>query len=299
MMNFSDQYNSIRAGRTGFYKMPRGLFEVSGSEAVQFLNGLITNDVAKLEDGGEMHAAFPTLKGRIFAIVRVKNRGGKFLIETEEGTRQKVYDNLFRFTFAGDFHLEDLSGGFEFFRTFGKAAIEHEEIIAFGRDYFIPSGSAAEFKQSLGDAVEITDDVYKVLRIEEGIPKYGIDMDEETVVPEIGLEGLISYQKGCYIGQEVIARIHFRGKPAKHFRGLIIDAEGEKFDSNETAVKALEGSELVSDDGKNAGFITSAVYSPKLRKMIALGYVRNAFAGEGTQLRSDENRLSVAVLPFI
>ena len=126
-----------------FSKQSGGLFEVSGSEAVQFLNGLITNDVSTLEDGQQMLAAFPTLKGRIFAIVRVIKKGDAFLFETEAATRQKVYDNLFRFTFAGDFHLKDLSEGFVYYSVFGKIEADPlpDGTLDFGGDHFVPVGS--------------------------------------------------------------------------------------------------------------------------------------------------------------
>ncbi len=119
MNDFLKDYEKLAGGSLGFHNQNRGLFEVSGGEAVQFLNGLITNDIAKLEDGAQMLAAFPTLKGRMFAVVRVMRIGDRFLFETEEATRQKVFDNLFRFTFAGDFHLTDLSEKYEFFSFFG------------------------------------------------------------------------------------------------------------------------------------------------------------------------------------
>ncbi|MDH3531204.1 MAG: aminomethyltransferase, partial [Acidobacteriota bacterium] len=121
-----------------------------------------------------------------------------------------------------------------------------------------------------------------------GIPVYGKDMDETTVVPEIGIEGLIHYQKGCYIGQEVIARIHFLGKPSKLLKGL--EFEG---------IVVLDSNDLLNEEGKNAGRITSRVYSPSIAKTIALGYVRNAFVAEGTVLKSGDKPCTVVELPFI
>lgn len=292
MTDFQSDYEKIRGGGCGFYKQPCGVFEVYGSEAAQFLNGLITNDVAKLKDGEKMNAAFPTVKGRMFAVVRVLRRGEKFLIETAAVTRQKVFENLFRFTFAGDFHLEDQSDRFICFSVFGPCEgieADRQGVIDFENDFLVPVEAAEEFAESFLSPVEISDDLYETLRIENGIPKYGIDMDEETVVPEVGIEDLISYQKGCYIGQEVIARIHFRGKPAKQLTGLIFDGDSPEI---------KPGIELLSADGKNAGTVTSAVFSPKLGKTIALGYVRNAFLEVGTKLAAGENAASVSRLPF-
>src|SRR5215212_4734421 len=101
--DFSDDYQAIRSrGAIGFREQKRGLIAVSGKEAVQFLNGLITNDVAKLEDNARMSAAFPNAQGRLLAFVRIRRNGDKFLFETFEATHAKVFQNLYRFTLAGD-----------------------------------------------------------------------------------------------------------------------------------------------------------------------------------------------------
>ena len=112
-------YDQIRSGRAGFYEHPRGLIEVHGKEAVQFLDGMITNDMKTLKDGGQMLAAFPNAEGRLLAVVRVQRQGDRFFIETEAATREKLYQNLFRFTFAGDFFAEDMSEQFKYFEIFG------------------------------------------------------------------------------------------------------------------------------------------------------------------------------------
>src|SRR5687768_14910296 len=114
-----ESYNHIRSGGIGFYEQKRGLIAVWGKEAVQFLDGLITNDVKKLEDGAPILAAFPNAQGRLLAVVRVLRQGDRFLFETEEDTREKVFQNLFRFTFAGDFFVEDLSRNFRCFEVIG------------------------------------------------------------------------------------------------------------------------------------------------------------------------------------
>src|SRR5947199_8390069 len=113
MTNLSEQidlrtYEKIRSDGLGFRETDRGFIAVSGKEAVQFLNGMITNDVAALGAGSEMMAAFPNAQGRLLAIVRVRRDGERFLFETEEATHEKVFNTLFRFTFAGDFFVEDL-----------------------------------------------------------------------------------------------------------------------------------------------------------------------------------------------
>src|SRR5688572_9281750 len=112
-------YDQIRSGGTGVIEMPRGLFAVSGKEAVQFLDGMVTNDMKTLGDGAQMLAAFPNAQGRLLAVVRILRQGDRFLIETEEATREKVFNDLFRFTYAGDFFVEDLTEQFRYFEVFG------------------------------------------------------------------------------------------------------------------------------------------------------------------------------------
>ena len=300
--NFKNIYDHIRSGGVGFYEQKRGLIAVWGKEAVQFLNGLITNDVAKLEDGAQMLAAFPNAQGRLLAVVRVMRKGEKFLFETEEATHEKIFQNLFRFTFAGDFFIEDLSDQYRPFSIFSSQLIvDSSESLAFdgqgSKIYFVPIDEGDKFAASLGEAVEISDDLYEVLRIESGIPKYGVDMDETTIVPELGLEGLISYNKGCYIGQEIIARIHFRGHVAKQLTGLILS--GTETELPASAGDLTSGTELMTVDGKNAGRITSVTYSPKLEKTIALSYVRYDYLGGGTELIAGSINAKVKELPFI
>ncbi len=281
-----EEYNSIREQNViGYKKLKRGLFKVFGSEAIQFLNGLITNDVKALEDGSEMIAAFPNAQGRLLAVVRVRRISDNFYFETEETTREKVFQNLFRFTFAGDFFVEDLSEKYQFYSMEnGKWIIENSEILNFGKDVFIPHNVETD----LNESIEISDDLYEVLRIENGVPLYGIDIDETTIVSEIGNADIISYKKGCYIGQEIIARIYFRGHIAKQLTGLILE------DSS-----CQPNNELKSLEGKNAGKITSVCYSPKLEKNIALAFVRYDYLAEGTELKVIETSVNVKHLPFI
>ncbi len=305
-----DAYDYIRSGGTGFIEMSRGLIAVWGKEAVPFLDGMITNDMKTLEDGQQMLAAFPNAQGRLLAVVRVLRQGERFLIETEEETREKVFNNLFRFTFAGDFFVEDLSERFEYFEVFGDFSAKPQSrevwqsIASFGGHlfngrstvgYFVPAEKVGEFRSGLvaAKAIKIDDEqLYETLRIEAGIPKYGVDMDETTIVPELGLDGLISYTKGCYIGQEIIARIHFRGHVAKQLTGLVSEAEA-------AATGLMPGAELTTPDGKNAGRITSVTYSPKLDKTIALAYVRYEHLADGTGLLLGEITASVSTLPFV
>lgn len=282
-------YEAIAAGAKGFRRIPRGLIAVWGKESVQFLNGLITNDVAKLDDGQQMAAAFPNAQGRLVALVRVARVGEVFFFETEDVTREKVFQNLFRFTFAGDFFVEDRSAAYTYLELFNMSGLSKALPVlkgSVGEGVFVEADSAESFVSSLEaeGAVEIDEGTYEILRVEKGVPLYGVDADESTVVPELGADGLISYNKGCYIGQEVVARIHFRGHVAKELRQLVF----ERSDAEPEA-----GSELISTDGKAAGRITSVVSSPRFGAPMGLGLVRYDFLGEGTELSANGEKVTV------
>ncbi len=296
-----EKYKAIRGGGAGFYEQPRGLIAVWGKEAVQFLDGMITNDMKTLADGGSMLAAFPNAQGRLIAVVRVLREGERFLFETEEATREKLFQNLFRFTFAGDFFVEDLSGNFKYFELIGpkddvyNPGVDERFAGAYafesphGADYFIPNELEEEFREFLvteNGCADVDDELYETLRIEAGIPLYGVDMDETTIVPELGLPEMISYTKGCYVGQEIIARIHFRGHVAKRLAGLVLEDE------------VTIGQELASAEGKAAGRVISITFSPGLKRWIALAYVRYEFLAAGTELRAGEIGAVVSDIPF-
>jgi folate-binding protein YgfZ len=212
----------------------------------------------------------------------------------------------------GIFFVEDLSEQYRYFEKFGGALDEPSLTVGLPTPESVPPALAGGIvftsRSSSGyfarleltessletrpekDAVKIPADLYETLRIENGIPLYGVDMDENTIVPELGLEGMISYNKGCYIGQEIIARIHFRGHVAKQLAGLVFrDADKS----------VLVPADLTTADGRNAGRITSVTYSPKLEKTIALGYIRYDFLEPGTVLRCGEENVEVSALPFM
>lgn len=297
MSGFENDYQTVRNGGAGFYQQKRGLIAVWGSEAVKFLDGMITNDMKTLDDGQQMLAAFPNAQGRLIAVVRILRDGERLLIETEEATREKLFQNLFRFTFAGEFFVEDLAGQHNYFEIWGQPPASSGGLFFSGnstKGVFVPSADTDQFVMSLvaDEAVMISDELYETLRIESGVPLYGIDMDETTIVPELGLDGMISYNKGCYIGQEIIARIHFRGHVAKRLTGIMSEPGA-------AATGFTPGAELMSLDGKNAGRITSTTYSPKLERSIALAYVRYDHLSSGAKLIMDNANVTVTDLPFI
>ena len=151
-----EAYNHVRSGGSGFHKMSRGLIAVWGKEAVQFLDGMITNDMKTLEDGAQMLAAFPNAQGRLIAVVRVLRQGDRYLFETEAATREVLYNSLFRFTFAGDFFVEDLSEAHAYYEVFGPTPEPSAEAFVFdsavGKSCFVPLEFAGAFEAGLAAA---------------------------------------------------------------------------------------------------------------------------------------------------
>jgi folate-binding protein YgfZ len=281
--NLMAGYEAVRNGGVGLIDLSaRGRISVSGSEAVTFLNGLITNDMKTLAENESMPAAFANVQGRLLASVRVTRRAHDFLLDTEAVTREKVIKLIERFTLAGDFKVADLTTDSALISIQGRGASALLEQITLpddtmvipathtGEDGFDLIISAAE-KDRLwqmlvaAGATPVSAEVEEILRIEAGIARYGVDMDETNVVTETNLDDAVSYTKGCYLGQEIIVRIKHRGHVAKKLTGL-------RFETDQT-IEA--GAVITSSDDKAIGRVTSATFSPRLQTTIALGYVRH------------------------
>lgn len=167
-----------------------------------------------------------------------------------------------------------------------------------GFDLYVPAESAPGVWEVVCSAgkehglVPVGLEALDVLRIEVGIPLFGVDMTEDTIPLEAGLDRAISYEKGCYVGQEVVARIHYRGHVNRHLVGFEVD--GEELPP--------AGTKLVSGE-KEIGRITSAAYSPALDGVIALGYIRRELREPGTVVMlsegSGDRAAKVADIPFI
>jgi len=331
------EYAAVRDGGAGLIDLSsRARILVSGSEAVMFLNGLITNDMKTLAENHWMAAAFPNVQGRLIASVRVarladepanKKISPKFLLETEPATHESVLRNIARFTMAGDFHVTEVTGETSLLSVQGKGAMEitrrvlGESVAGIPRDgaleidwqessvtviratYTGEDGFDLIVNTTLANALWelLTDagaqpvghDALETLRIEAGIARYGRDMDETNVVTETNLDDAVSFTKGCYIGQEIIARIKYRGHVAKKLSGLM-------FEQNEPIAA---GAAIKSADGKDIGRIASVARSPRLKRTIALGYVRYEHLAAGTSVKVVSGDFAVPAvvneLPFV
>ncbi|MDQ3666762.1 MAG: aminomethyltransferase family protein [Acidobacteriota bacterium] len=322
------EYAAVREAGAGVIDLSsRGRFQVSGSEAVQFLNGLITNDMKTLAENQWMPAVFPNVQGRLLANVRVvRNRDG-FLIDTEGATHETVLKTIQRFTLAGDFHMADRTKQTALLSVQGKQATEivgtvlgqtplglsRNGVVEIewqqksltvlratstaedGFDIVVSADQATPLWDAFvhAGARPIGHEALDRLRIEAGVPRYGIDMDETNVVTETGLDEAVSYTKGCYIGQEIIARIKYRGHVAKKLVGLFFDR----------AMRLDKDLKIKSADDKEIGRITSHTFSPHLGCTIALGYVKYDYLAPDTEVRVTSSHgdlpARVAELPFV
>jgi len=331
------EYTAVRDehGAGLFDLSARARLEVSGAEAVQFLNGMITNDIAALETGAWMFAAFPNVQGRLIAMARVLCIApNTFLFDLESPTHEIILKNLTRFTFAGDFHLTDhtretvclsLQGahaanilhqilniaaaditphtvhtvawhdlqitlirttliggdGFDLFISNRTSNIEHRTSQIEHPDSQIRIPHSAfripDFFDALinAGARPAGYDALEILRIEAGIPRHGTDINDTNIVLEAGNTEAVSFTKGCYIGQEIIARIHWRGHVAKQLAGIQLE--------NPTPLEPDTKLYSATDD-KEAGRITSAAISPALNRTVALALIKYAYLAPDTQL---------------
>jgi folate-binding protein YgfZ len=214
-------------------RRPRAFLRVAGPDAAEYLQRMLSNDVEGLAEGERCDALLLTAKARVIAPLRVLRRSSDdFLLLTEPELGERVRTELTRMRFAAKVEVEPE---------------EHEAWLVLGGDEVLD-------ERPPGD--EVGEDDVERWRIESGIPRWGREIDDRILPAEAGLdETHISFTKGCYPGQEPIARQRYRGKVNRRLR--VLDVEGA----------AEPGDELLLD-GKKVGRITSAVPG------LALGYVR-------------------------
>ena len=319
-------YEAVREGGAGLIDLSaaRGRIRVSGAEATMFLNGLMTNDMKALAANSWMPSVFPTVQGRLIGVVRViRGTEPSFLIDTETPSHDAVVKTISRFTMAGDFKVSDVTAETALITVQGQLASEVIEKVfetsaseipangvsevhwqslpvtiirathtgENGFDVLLDSSRKAEILQAFetAGAQPIGDDTFDVLRVEAGIARFGLDIDETNVVPETNLDDAVSFTKGCYVGQEIIVRIKHRGHPAKRLTGL-------RF---ETDAQMEPGAVVRSTENQEIGRVTSAVVSPRMGS-IGLGFVRYEHLGEGTRIVvGDGINATVTALPFV
>ncbi len=252
----------------------RGKLSLTGSEAKEFLQGQLTNDVERLSPGRGLYAAFLTHKGKMLGDVRVLDLGDELLLDTERVALQELFTMIRRFKLGRDVELgkrtlergllslvgpdarrvageQDLAAEEHACARAQVAGVEVVQVVTdVGVDLVCPSEHTDDLRAGLlaAGAEPVSDEAAEALRIERGRPRYGLDMGAETIPQEAGLnERAVSFTKGCYVGQETVARLYYKGKPNRHLRGLRLSAPATHSDPlrlGERAVGSVGSSAL-------------------------------------------------------
>jgi folate-binding protein YgfZ len=255
----------------------RGKLALSGAGVVEFLNGQVTNELDGLRAGEGRYAAFLTHKGKMLGDLRILVVDGELLLDTERVALQALFDMIRRFKVGYDVELHKRTVergllsliGPDAERIAGVAALPADEhanasivldgIAALairtnvGIDLLCDSAETGRLREALlaRGATAVSEQAAECVRIESGRPRYGVDIDETTIPQEAALnERAVSFTKGCYVGQETVARLHWKGKPNRHLRGLRLTAlatAGEELRLGERSVGRL-GSVAVSPE---------------------------------------------------
>lgn len=284
----------------------RAKFRVTGADRFRFLNGQITNDLRKASETTSIEACVLNAKGKLDAHVFITAVGESFLIDAESDLREILRARLERYVIADDVEIQDVTDEFSLFHALTEHSPmpEHGRIVsarrfaAPGWDVWSDWASHDSVRSELSPAFAFTDSVAaEVMRIEQGLPRWGRELTKEIIPIEANLEErTIDYEKGCYIGQEVISRMKMSGQTNKRLCGLISLHD----------VPLQQGMRLLppATSGKEAGWITSATRSERVGKQIALGYVKRGFNDPGTRLKTVSGNsggaipVEVVSLPF-
>ena len=301
--NSVEEYWAIR-NHSGMADLSHlGLLQATGKDRLSFLNGLLTNEILKMNDGRGVRSALLNTKARVLADLYLYAREDDLLIDTGDVRGAIVKEILDRFIITEDVQVKDITSGFVHLTLQGRQAAENAGAlfgVAFadmkslqhkmlgpsmianrdrtgqsGYDLIIPNDEAEGVWQSflLKGVTPVGLDALEILRLETGYPRYGVDVDENIIILEAGYKDAISFNKGCYLGQEVVARATHIGRVNKNL---------VQFQTNSDHVPGPKSK--INSSGKDAGYVTSAAFSPGLKAVVGLGYAKRDFAIEGTKL---------------
>jgi folate-binding protein YgfZ len=322
-------YDAARHAAAYVDRSHLGRIVVSGTERASYLQGMLTNDIVALKAGHGCYAAYLTAQGRMIADLHVYELGDVILLTLPGVVKDAVLAKLDQFIFSEDVQLGDVTEAFAQVAVVGPDAaasvasivngVTEEELRALpahgnlrrtwsggavivvrvvdtgepGFDLHVERSQSAALKTALtaGHAFELSDAGAETLRIEAGVPRFGRDMNDETIPLEAGIEPrAISFTKGCYVGQEIIIRVLHRGhgRVARKLVGLTLDG----------SLAPVEGAAIRAGD-RDVGIVTSTAMSPALQRPIALGYVQRDFLETGTRLTIGGQTATVTALPFV
>jgi tRNA-modifying protein YgfZ len=306
------QYRQLRE-ECGLVERPgRGLLVVSGPEAGEYLQGQLTNDTEAIEPGEGSYAALLDRKGHLQADMRVLRPGDgpQLWLDLEPEGLTAANRHLQMYKIGREVEVADASGERVLLSLIGPRAVDvagaaplpenfcetvtvaGADCLAVGAaegiDLLVPAAELQRVREGLlgGGAVPASPEAAEILRIEAGRPRFGAEMGTETMPAEAGIvEQAVSFTKGCYIGQETVARLHYKGKPNRHLRGLRLSAPAR-------AGAALRLGE------KEVGTLGSAAVSPALGPVGLAILRREAEPGTTVAVGEDGVTAEVVALPF-
>lgn len=297
-------YERLREGAGLVDRSYRGKLRLTGGEAVEYLQGQITNDVEALLPGSGCYAALLNHKGKMVADMRVL-RGEDFVwLDSEPDALPAIVRNASMYGIGRDVRAEDVTAGYAILSLIGPDARESLDVAPaeaeyawvqgehglyvstdFGVDVICPAADMDAVLAALG-VEPVDEEAAECLRIESGRPRLGLDMGAQTIPEEAGLnDRAVSFSKGCYVGQETVARLHYKGKPNRHLRGLRLSGP------------AAQGDEVSAGD-RVVGTVGSTTVSPA-HGPIALAILRREVGpGDTVKVGPAKADAVVADLPF-
>ena len=323
------EYQSVRS-RVGLLDLcHRGLLCFTGPDRVTYLQGMVSNDVEVLSPGQGTYAAVLDIHGKILADVRIFCTQDCFLVDLWETLKEKIIHHLNRYLIADEVEINDLTDRYGIVSVQGPKSdhllegllgtnelpsteLGHGEFTTGDGTFRLVRGTHTgekgfdlflEKKDLMPVVLSIQEkgktlpvqwvgcQAQEILRVEAGIPRYGIDMSEDNLLLETGLDHSVSFKKGCYLGQEVVERIHSRGHVNRKLIGLALEGDA-----------AARRGDAVHAEQQKIGEVTSSVLSPILKCPLALGYVQREYTGQGTRVTIHCNGIRIPAvvsrLPF-
>jgi len=327
--NAAAEYQSVRSAAGLFDLSHRGLLQFTGPDRISFLQGMLSNDLRPLKTFDGQYATLLNQQGKVLADLRVLCALNSLYLDSWENLKDRIIEHLNRYLVADEVEIADRSGEYATLSLQGPNAeillrnvtgpaelpmqLAHHGMIdpdgaavcvvrashagEPGFDLIIPNAALESIARRLTDSGKqfgarwIGEAAQNTLRIEAGIPRYGIDFNEENLLLEVGLDDAVSFNKGCYLGQEVVERIRSRGHVNRKLCGLSLDGQ-----------TPAESGDMIQVDGKEIGRVTSSVVSPRLKRPIAFGYLQKDFWNPGTTVTINragaQIRAVVTALPF-
>lgn len=318
-----EEYIALREGCGLVDRSERGKLALTGPDAKTFLAGQVTNDIEALQAGGGCYAAFLTHKGKMLGDMRVLDSGEELLLDTERVALQALFDMIRRFKIGYEVELHKRTLERALLSLVGPASREvatraagheapgpldigppdrehaHMPATIAGREVRLIATDAsgidilcdAANREAVSEALisagaqPVSEAAAEIVRVERGRPRYGIDLDDTVIPQEAALnERAVSFTKGCYVGQETVARLHYKGKPNRHLRGLRL------------STPAATGEELCLGE-RSVGHLGSSVLSPALGP-IALALVRREAEPGASVSIGEHGTAEVVELPF-